>query len=73
MVSNDDIDHDLGSDIVTFFINGMSFATIDLNKINLDNDNFDEDDPANIYLVRFFAWSNRFKQRKGCKNRINYK
>ena len=37
---NGDIDlDDIDSDIVTFFSDGMSLATIDLDNINLDDDN----------------------------------
>ena len=41
---------DVDSDIVTSFSDGMSLVIIDLNNINLDDDNFDEDDPETIIL-----------------------
>ena len=31
-------------------------------KINLDDANFDEDDPGTIFHVRHMTWCNRFKQ-----------
>ena len=39
---------------VVFSGNEMSILNIDLNNINLDN-NFDEDDPDTIILIRLFA------------------
>ena len=33
---------------------------VNLNNINLDN-NFDEDDPDTIILIRLLAWHNKFK------------
>ena len=47
----------------------MGLVTTGLDNIALDDDNFDEDDPPNIVLVRLIAWRNRFKQRKSCKKR----
>ena len=51
--SNDNIDLDnIDSDTATFFNGGVGFVTMDLNNnINLDDGNFDEDDPTNIVLV----------------------
>ena len=40
----------------------MSILNIDLNKINLDN-NFDDDDPDTIILIRLLAWYIRFENR----------
>ena len=62
--SNDDIvfiSEDSGN--VTFSSNEMSILSTDLNDINLDDVNFDEDDPEAIIHVRLMAWRNRFKQR----------
>ena len=51
--SNDEIDlDDTDSDFVTFYSDGMGLADIDLSNINLNDDNFDEDDPINIFVVR---------------------
>ena len=41
-----------------------TFVIIDLNNINIDVDNFDEDDPETIVFVRLMAWCIRYKQRK---------
>ena len=63
--SNDYIDFDnIVYDIATFFSDGMGLATKDINKIILDDDNFDEDDPTNIVLVRHIAWCNKSKLHK---------
>ena len=40
---------------------------IDLN-VNLDN-NFDEDDPDTINLIRFLDWHIKFEKRKAFKNK----
>ena len=40
-----------------------TFVIIDLNNINIDDDNFDEDDPETIVFVRLMAWCIRYKQR----------
>ena len=44
----------------------MGILNIGLNDINLD-DNFDEDDPDTIILIRFLAWHIKFKKRKELK------
>ena len=41
----------------------MGILNIDLNTINLDN-NFDEDDPDTIILIRLLAWYIKFKKNK---------
>ena len=37
-------------------------------NIDIDDDNFDDDDPETIVLVRLMAWCIRYKQRKANKN-----
>ena len=51
---------------VLFNCNGMGIVNIELNNINPDN-NFDEDDPDNIILIRLLAWHIKFEKRKGLK------
>ena len=72
---NDDIDlDDIDFGTITLFSDDMGLLTKDLNNINLNADNFGEDDPETIIHVRLMAWCNRFKQRKTCKKirwRIN--
>ena len=48
----------------------MGIISVDLNKINLDDVNFDEDDTETIIHVRIMAWCNRFKQSKAFKKDI---
>ena len=47
----------------------MGLNTMYLNDINHDNDNFDDDDPEAIFLVRLMAWCNRYEQHKACRKR----
>ena len=54
------------SNNVVFNCNEMGILNIDLNNINLDN-NFDEDDPDTIILIRLFAWHIKFEKRKALK------
>ena len=49
----------------------MGTLNVDLNNINLDDINFDEDDPESIIHVRLMTWCYRFKQRKALKKNIN--
>ena len=47
------------------------FLSIDLDKINLDDVNFDEDDPETLIHVRPMTY--RYKQYKSCKKDISKK
>ena len=47
----------------------MSILNIDLNYINLDANNFDEDDPDTIIHVRLLAWKQSFKALKKESNK----
>ena len=47
----------------------MGFNTTDINNINLNNYNFDEDDPKTFNQVKFMTWHNRFTQRKAYKTK----
>ena len=42
---------------------------IDLNSINLDDTNFEEDDPDTIILIRLLDWHIKFEKRKELKKR----
>ena len=60
LFSNDDIVFVIAdSDNVIFFSENMGLSTIDLNNINLDDDNFVEDDPETIIHLRLMAWCNK--------------
>ena len=50
-------------DSVLFSRNEMGNLNIDLNKINIDN-NFDENDPDTIILIRLLAWHIKFRKGK---------
>ena len=42
----------------------MGIIGVDLDKIDLGDVSFDEDDPETIIYVRLMAWRNRFEQCK---------
>ena len=46
----------------------MGTLSVNLDNINLDN-NFDEDDPDTIVLIRLFTWHVKFEKRKALKKR----
>ena len=51
---------------VVFNCNVMGIFIIDLNNVNLDN-NFDEDDPETIILIRLLTWHIKIEKRKELK------
>ena len=53
---------------VVFSCNKIGVLNIDLNNINLDQ-NFDEDDPDTIILIKLLAWHIKFEKRKELKKR----
>ena len=55
---------------VVFSCNEMSILNIDVTNINLDN-NFDEDDPDTVILIRLLAWHIKFEIRKALKKKIS--
>ena len=67
MFSNGDIVF-VNSDNVTLFSDDMGLATIDLNNIWPDDDNFDDETIIHVKLV---AWCNRYKQHKALKKEIS--
>ena len=52
------------SDNAIFNCNGMGILNMDLNNINLDDTNYEEDDPDTIILIRLLAWHIEFEKRK---------
>ena len=42
----------------------MAILNIDLTNINLDDTNYEEDDPNTIILIRLLDWHNKFERRK---------
>ena len=53
---------------IIIYCNEISILNISLNNIDLDN-NFDEDDPDNIILVRLLPEHIKFEKRKALKKR----
>ena len=53
-----------------FNYNEMGIVNIDLKNINLD-DNFDEDDPNTIILIRHLAWHTKFEKHKELNKELN--
>ena len=45
---------------VVFFCNEMHILNIDLNSINLDDTNYEEDDPETIIHIKLLAWHIKF-------------
>ena len=48
----------------------MDILIIDINNVNLDN-NFDEDDPDTIILIKFLVWHIKVKKRKALEKNIS--
>ena len=48
----------------------MGIINIDLNNINLD-DNFDEEDPNTIIVIRLLAWLTKFEKLKELRKEFN--
>ena len=62
VLSNNDIDLEvISSDIATVLSDTRRLFIIDLTHINLDDNNFDEDDLGTIVYVRLMARCNRYK------------
>ena len=59
---------DEDSGVVAFCCNEIGILSVNLNTINLDN-NFDEDGPDIVNLVRLFVWHSKLKKRKALKKR----
>ena len=49
----------------------MGILSVDLYNINLDDTNYDKDDPEAIIHVRRFAWNSKFEKRKALKRESN--
>ena len=62
VLSNNDIDLEvINSDTATVLSDTRRLFIIDLTHINLDDNNFDEDDLGTIVYVRLMARCNRYK------------
>ena len=49
----------------------MGILNIDLNNFNLDDTNYEKDDPDTIILIRLLAWHIKFEKRKTLKKELN--
>ena len=49
---------------VVFICNEMCILNIGINNINLDDTNYDEDDPDTISIIRLLAWHIKLQKRK---------
>ena len=56
---------------VVFSCNEMGILSIDLNSINLDDTNYDGDDPESIIHIRHLAWHIRFEKQKALNKKLN--
>ena len=56
---------------ILVMLNFLAIVSIDYNNINLDDTNYDEDDPENIVHIRLFAWHIKFEKRKALKKELN--
>ena len=54
----------------TFCCNEMGILDKDFNNINLDNTNYDEDDPETIIHIKLLAWHIKFQKRRALKKRV---
>ena len=55
---------------VVFSYNKKGILNIDINNISLDN-NFDEDNPDTIILIRVLVWHNKFEKHKELQKMLN--
>ena len=53
-----------------FSCNEMGILSIFVNNINLDDINYDEDDPEIVINIRLLAWHIEFEKRKTLKKRV---
>ena len=72
LYANDNIlnfNEDFGDAV--FFCNEMGILSKDLNNINLDDTNYDEDNPETIIDIRLLAWHIKFEKCKAPKKELN--
>ena len=68
--ANDDIlSYNKNFDKVTFIANQRHTLAVVLDKINLDNDFDEDDDPNTVIHVRHLAWHSKFEKCKVLKKR----
>ena len=62
---------DENSSNVVFNCNGKGILNIDLNNTNLEDTNYDKDDPNTIIHARLLACHIKFEKRKALKKELN--
>ena len=60
-----------GSGKVSFCGNEIGILCVNLNIINLDDTNYEEDDPDTIILIRLLVWYIKLEKCKGLKKKIS--
>ena len=55
---------------VAFICNEMGILNIDLNNIDLDDTNYDEEDPDTIIHIRLLVWHIKFEKCKELKKYV---
>ena len=60
-----------GSGDSVFSFNRIGIFSIDLSNINLDDTNFDADDPETFIHIRLLAWHIKFESHKALKIELN--
>ena len=56
---------------VVFSGNEIGVLSIDHNNINLDDTDYDEDQPETIICIRLLAWHGKFEKCKALKKKIS--
>ena len=59
------------SDNIVFSCNEMGILNIDLNNINLDNGDYNEDDPKYIIYIRLLVWDIKSEKRRTLKKELS--
>ena len=49
----------------------LGILSIDLNKFNPDDTNYDEGDPETVIHIRILAWHIKFEKRKALEKELN--
>ena len=57
--------------LLTFYANRMGILCVDVDKINLDNADFYEEDPETNIHIRHLAWRNKFEKCKVYKEDLS--
>ena len=53
--------------VMSHFWNEMGNVSVNLNNINLDDTEYEKDDPDTVILIRLLPWHIKFEKRKELK------